>query len=70
MLVFIPSSITPVKFEPGGTDPAEMSFRAVTYIEKNLLKIAMFANREGLSGLSAKDGSGYFYVLPNFVYEK
>ena len=31
MLVFIPGSIPPVRFGPGGTDPAEISIPAVTY---------------------------------------
>ena len=34
MFVFIPGSIPPVKFGPGGTDPAEISIPAVTYIYK------------------------------------
>ena len=32
MFVFIPGSIPPVRFGPGGTDPAEISIPAVTYI--------------------------------------
>ena len=32
MFVFNPGSIPPVRFGPGGTDPAEISISAVTYI--------------------------------------
>ena len=32
MFVFIPGSIPSMRFEPGGTDPAEISIPAVTYI--------------------------------------
>ena len=32
MFVFIPGSIPPVRFGPGGTDPAEITIPAVTYI--------------------------------------
>ena len=33
MFVFIPGSIPPVRFGPAGTDPAEISIPAVTYID-------------------------------------
>ena len=39
MFVFIPGSIPPVRFGPGGTDPAEISIPAVTYIHIQLLLI-------------------------------
>ena len=32
MFVFIPGSIPPVRFRPGGTDPAKISISPVTYI--------------------------------------
>ena len=32
MFVFIPGSIPPVKFGPGGTDPPDGSISPVTYI--------------------------------------
>ena len=34
MFVSIPGSIPPVRFGPAGTDPAEISIPAVTYIKK------------------------------------
>ena len=33
MFVFIPGSIPPLRFGPAGTDPAEISIPAVTYIQ-------------------------------------
>ena len=32
MFVFIPGVIPPVRFDPGGKDPAEISIQAVTYL--------------------------------------
>ena len=37
MFVFIPGSIPPVRFGPGGTDPAEISIPAVTYIPNQIV---------------------------------
>ena len=41
MFVFIPGSIPPVRFGPAGTDPAEISIPAVTYIhiQKSACKV-------------------------------
>ena len=36
MFVFIPGSIPPVRFGPGGTDPAEISIPAVTYTRRSI----------------------------------
>ena len=43
MFVFIPGSIRPVRFGPAGTDPAEISILAVTYILRNVMKICYVA---------------------------
>ena len=47
MFVFIPGSISPVRFGPAGTDPAEISIPAVTYIyvEKIATKNYQFSIR-------------------------
>ena len=44
MFVFIRGSIPPVRFGPGGTDPAEIPIPAVTYIltPENLSDIKLF----------------------------
>ena len=56
MFVFIPGSIRPVKFGPSGTDQAEISIPAVTYI----IYIGKVERK-------ARKGVVYPYFFPNPV---
>ena len=59
MFVFIPGSIPPVRFGPAGTDPAEISIPAVTYIRS----LKMFPMKIGMEGGGAEGAGGNKIIL-------
>ena len=68
MFVFIPGSIPPVRFGPGGTDPAHQDFEMPEFFMPQLLIKELHICAEPQTRLVPRDCS-YFYDKNGFYRE-
>ena len=66
MFVFIPGSIPPVRFGPAGTDPAEISIPAVTYIRYRKVQQGILEKRNFIAWLDERIFINYAYYCSKF----